>query len=310
MFDQLRATPYYRQVQLLVRLIPYVAKESCFALKGGTAINLFVRDLPRLSVDIDLAYLPLHPREQALQDARSSLIRIMNTLNGQQGLKARMQSDQPDALRLLVSESSVQIKIEVSPVSRGTLLPAVLSDVTEQVEEHFGFACMTTEALPDLYGGKICAALDRQHPRDLFDVKLLLDAGELSRAVFEGFIVYLVSHPRPMAELLAPNFKPLQPVFDNEFSGMTRIAVSETDLNNARTMLLQTLKQHMTAGDAALLLSIKQGQPDWRLFNHDRIKDLPAVRWKLHNIQKMNEKKRSQALDKLSRTLDDWLSNK
>lgn len=90
MFDQLRATPYYRQVQLLVRLMLYVAKEPCFALKGGTAINLFVRDLPRLSVDIDLAYLPLHPRKQALQEARDSLIRIMNALNGQRGLIARM----------------------------------------------------------------------------------------------------------------------------------------------------------------------------------------------------------------------------
>ena len=120
-----------------------------------------------------------------------------------------------------------------------------MSDVTEQVEEHFGFASINTETLPDLYGGKICAALDRQHPRDLFDVKLLLDADELSRDIFEGFITYLISHPRPMAELLAPNFKPLQPVFDNEFSGMTRISVSEAHLKNARKMLLQRLKQHI-----------------------------------------------------------------
>lgn len=113
-----------------------------------------------------------------------------------------------------------------------------------------------------------------------------------------------------MAELLAPNFKPLQPVFNNEFAGMTRIAVSETDLKNARTMLLQALKQHMTPADASLLLSIKRGQPDWRLFSHVRIKDLPAIKWKLHNIQKMNGKKHSQALDKLSRTLNGWLSGK
>lgn len=310
MFDQLRATPYFRQVQLLVRLIPYVAKESCFALKGGTAINLFVRDLPRLSIDIDLAYLPLHPREQALQEAKSALRRIMNRLNRQQGFMAMMQSDQPDALRLLVKEQSAQIKIEVSPVSRGTLHPAVLSDVTESVEEHFGFASIHTETLPDLYGGKICAALDRQHPRDLFDVKLLLEAGELGRNIFEGFIVYLISHPRPMAELLAPNFKPLQPIFNNEFKGMTRVAVSEADLQAARIRLLKTLKEHMTPDDASLLLSIKQGAPNWPLFAHPHIQDLPAIKWKLHNIQKMNEKKRAQALEKLTRTLDDWLACK
>ena len=49
---------YRRQVELLVRTIPPVAQEACFALKGGTAINLFIRNMPRLSVDIDLTYLP------------------------------------------------------------------------------------------------------------------------------------------------------------------------------------------------------------------------------------------------------------
>ena len=50
---------YRRQVQLLIRVLPSIAEEACFALKGGTAINLFVRDMPRLSVDIDLTYLPV-----------------------------------------------------------------------------------------------------------------------------------------------------------------------------------------------------------------------------------------------------------
>jgi hypothetical protein len=46
----------------LIRVLPSIAEEACFALKGGTAINLFVRDMPRLSVDIDLTYLPVQPR--------------------------------------------------------------------------------------------------------------------------------------------------------------------------------------------------------------------------------------------------------
>ncbi len=48
--------PFTEQVRLLVALLPRVAKQECFALKGGTAINMFLRDMPRLSVDIDLAY--------------------------------------------------------------------------------------------------------------------------------------------------------------------------------------------------------------------------------------------------------------
>lgn len=55
-------SPYYKQVALLVRALPYVSEEKVFALKGGTAINLFVQAFPRLSVDIDLAYLPMEPR--------------------------------------------------------------------------------------------------------------------------------------------------------------------------------------------------------------------------------------------------------
>lgn len=56
---------YKQQVSLLLSVLPEVAKESCFALHGGTAINLFVRDMPRLSVDIDLTYLPLEDRQSA-----------------------------------------------------------------------------------------------------------------------------------------------------------------------------------------------------------------------------------------------------
>ena len=57
---------YRRQAALLIRTLPLVAEETCFALKGGTAINLFIRNMPRLSVDIDLTYLPVQPRAESL----------------------------------------------------------------------------------------------------------------------------------------------------------------------------------------------------------------------------------------------------
>jgi hypothetical protein len=65
--------PFTEQVRLLVSLLPSVAKQPCFALKGGTAINLFVRDMPRLSVDIDLAYLPLEDRDASLAGIDTAL---------------------------------------------------------------------------------------------------------------------------------------------------------------------------------------------------------------------------------------------
>ncbi len=218
-----------------------------------------------------------------------------------------MQSPQQDALRVLVNKGSLQIKIEVSPVSRGTLHPVLSMDVRESVEDLLGFASIAVESVPDLYGGKICAALDRQHPRDLFDIKLLLEAEELTQDVFEGFMAYLISHPRPMSELLAPNLKPLQPVFDNEFAGMTTQPISVSDLTESRFLLLSKLKSFMTPKEAEFLISIKKGEPDWSLYSYQAIQDLPAVKWKLYNIKKMPERKHTQALKKLSSVLDDWL---
>lgn len=73
----MKDTPYFEQARLLLRYLPTLSVADCFALKGGTAINLFVRDLPRLSVGIDLAYLPLSTREAALAETRDSLTRMV-----------------------------------------------------------------------------------------------------------------------------------------------------------------------------------------------------------------------------------------
>lgn len=119
-----RTSPYHRQVALLVRALPYVANESCFALKGGTAINLFIHNFPRLSVDIDidLAYIPLESREVALPNVRDALTRIANELEAQSGISAVLQTNNPDEMRIIVTTDDAQIKIEVSPVARGNVV--------------------------------------------------------------------------------------------------------------------------------------------------------------------------------------------
>lgn len=67
---------YREQVRLMLDLLPFIADDSIFALKGGTAINFFVRDMPRLSVDIDLTYLPLEDRAASLAGISAGLARI------------------------------------------------------------------------------------------------------------------------------------------------------------------------------------------------------------------------------------------
>ncbi len=69
---------------------------------------------------------------------------------------------------------------------------------------------------------EICAALDRQHPRDLFDVKLLLDNEGITDKIRTAFIVYLISHNRPMNELLNPTFQDISHQYTSEFTEINR----------------------------------------------------------------------------------------
>ena len=295
---------YHEQVRLLVSLLPFLNDESCFALKGGTAINLFVQPFPRLSVDIDLAYLPLEPRDEALRRCREALPLYTEGVHKRRpGVRAPRAGKRRDELRILVRRGRSQVKVEVSPVLRGTLHPPQERDVVEAVEDDYGFAAVQVVSLPDLYGGKICAALDRQHPRDLFDVKLLLNQGGLDRSVFEGFLVYLLGHPRPLNEVINPRLKPLDDVYRQEFVGMARVDIPLQQLEDVRHELLARLGQLMTDEDVRFVLSFKQGAPDWALLPLLDVDRLPAVRWKLANIQKMGADKHRQSLELLEQAL-------
>lgn len=293
--------PYLHQVQLLVQVLPVVFREKAFALKGGTAINLFVRDLPRLSVDIDLVFLPHDERETALPKIKAALDRIADDLR--QALPGaevvRAYQDKEDALRLVVRRGAENIKIELSPVLRGTVLEPEVKGISPLAEDQFGFVQAPLVSLADLYGGKICAALDRQHPRDLFDVRLLLQENGLTDQIRKVALVYILSHPRPVSELLFPHFKDVAGVYRSEFQGMTRQHISLDDLVAARLELVQRLHTGLTASDKHFLLAFKRGDPDWNRSGFPGIEDLPALRWKQRNLERMGPAKRRQAVSRL-----------
>jgi len=297
---------YYRQVQLLMRALPLVAEEKCFALKGGTAINLFVRDMPRLSVDIDLVYLPMDDRDVALSSITEALDRIaakiLSSIRETQVQKSY--ESRSDALRLIVKQGEVQIKIELSPVLRGTVFPEELREVSEKVEAQFGYAEMSVVSIPDLYAGKLCAALDRQHPRDLFDVKFLLENEGLTDDLRKAFLVYLISHNRPISELLSPTRKDLKAVYENEFVRMAQIDVPLQELEAVRETLIRGLNAALTESERRFLLSFKALKPDWSLLGFPHVENLPAVRWKILNLSKMDTDKRLQAYKKLEDVLN------
>ncbi|ELZ9705826.1 nucleotidyl transferase AbiEii/AbiGii toxin family protein [Proteus mirabilis] len=300
-----RNSIYYKQVQLLIQVLPFVAKQQCFALKGGTAINLFVRDFPRLSVDIDLVYLPMKSRDDALQEICDALDAISSDLKiafKDIELTEAYRSKR-DALRLIVARNGVQIKVELSPVLRGTVYEPKLMEVCASVEDEFGYVKMPVVDLADLYAGKICAALDRQHPRDLFDVKWLLENEGLTDEIRKALLVYLSSHNRPMVELLSPQFKDITAIYEGEFTNMAETDVPLAELEAVRVRLVDLIHQGLTDSEKSFLLSFKNREPDWSLIGLDGVSELPAIKWKQINLANMPNDKHTQALEKLKGVL-------
>jgi len=282
------AENYRAQVDLLLQVMPHVAKEECFALKGGTAINMFVWDMPRLSVDIDLTYLPFDDRATAMQNIAEALQRIKERIERViPNCKARLvpQSDGQEA-KLTCQIPGAQIKIEVNTTMRGHLFPTQEMDVADAVEEAFGrFVSMKLVSKAELFGGKICAALDRQHPRDLFDISRLYEEDGLTDDIHHGFIMGLLSSPRPIHEMIRPNLLDQRQTFDTQFVGMTEEPFTYADFEVTRERLITDINTGFTDDNRRFLLSFKNAEPDWDLFPHNKLKNLPAVQWKLRNIE-------------------------
>jgi len=291
-----------------LRLLPEVAKERVFALKGGTAINLFVRDMPRLSVDIDLTYLPFDDRNSAMSQIAEALRRLkkqLDTIGGGLSTRVIAQSGGQEA-KLMCQRQGAIVKIEVNTVIRGHLWPTRQLELVQSAQDEFGmFAAATVVSHAELFGGKICAALDRQHPRDLFDIQQLLDNEGFGDNVRLGFIASLLSHTRPMHELLRPRFQDQRGVFETQFTGMTFEPYSYAEFEAIRERLVREVHSQLQDDDRALLLSVKRGEPDWSLFPVAGLDQMPAVQWKLANIQKFkkNASKHAEQLKALEDAL-------
>lgn len=293
---------YQAQVRLLMRLLPIVAREACFALKGGTAINLFVRNLPRLSVDIDLMYLPVHDRPEALAGIDAAMKSIKAAALAElPGARVTESIHDGAILRLLVIAEGTQVKIEVSPVLRGVVHEPSTIPVTEAVEEAFGFAETSVVSFEDLFAGKLVAALDRQHPRDLFDVQGLLAHEGLSDDLREAFIVYLLSHNRPMGEVLSGRVKDLANEYSNGFEGMTEETVAIDELVKTQHEMIEALIGAMPDRHREFLIGFERGEPDWSLLKIGHLAELPAIRWRQRNLGKLKPDQRT-ALVELLRT--------
>lgn len=300
---------YAKVVLLLLNAAPAIFESGAFAMKGGTALNLFVQDMPRLSVDIDVVFRnhelarveALAAIGKELQGARERVEKL--------GLKAeiRKTADGNEA-KMFVHDNDSTVKVEVNFVFRGTVLPPQLASLTKAAQDKFA-ANITVPILatPELYGGKLVAAMDRQHPRDLFDVQLMYDRFGLQLDFVECFVAYLAAHNRPVHEVLFPSEKDITTIYEGEFRGMTVTDVPLAKLLEARSRLLADLPRALTTNQREFLLSLVRLDPQWQLLAHPHVAKLPAIQWKLANLaklQKSNGKKFEQQHELLKAGLE------
>lgn len=298
---------YLDTARLLTQVAPLVFVDDTFALKGGTAINLFVRDMPRLSVDLDLVF-PDHtlPRDEALARINEAVRQAAERLK-KRGLQVHAPAAAAGETKLLVRRGPVQVKIEVNFVMRGTVRPVHQASLTPTARDVLMADLeIPVVSLEDVYGGKLVAALDRQHPRDLFDVMQLFAHEGITPGIRRAFVVYLACSNRPVHEVLFPPLRDIQYDFTHNFHGMTAEPVPLDALLAARERLVREIQLGLDEEERRFLLSLVAGTPEWALLGIDQLEHLPGVRWKLHNLtqlQKTNTKKFAEQVDLLAARL-------
>jgi hypothetical protein len=302
------AEGFRQRLQLLTDLLPAVARETRFALKSGTAINLFEHDLPRLSVDVDLTWLPVGDfagDSRAIDEA----LRAMASALAEPPLRLQVVTSAPEqaqtVTRLIASRGRTRVQIETTPVMRGTVHPVRTMAAQPRVQEQFGFAAMQVLDFNDLYGGKLAAALSRQNPRDLFDVGILLDEGRFDVPLWRTFLVYLTAGPKPAWELLEPG-EPhgLAEAFRTLFEGMTAEPTSVEALLANRAGMLARIASLLDDASREFLISVEREAPDFTLIGLPQAATLPGVRRKLQNLAQRSAGKREADYRQLLQTLE------
>lgn len=298
---------YINTVRLLLEVAPSIFKSEHFAIKGGTALNLFLQDMPRLSVDIDVVYTD-HSKDRKQATSRiAEALKVADVELSQLGFQSELSmTNGAEESKLFIRKGQVLVKVEVNHVFRGTVLPVIKQTLSEKACNLF-----TTElTLPmlqadELYGSKLVAALDRQHPRDLFDMRILQLSHELPEQLMDCFVCYIAGHNRPIHEVIFSRDMNISMAYHSEFQGMTNDPMPLDDLLKTRRWIRESLVPSLSVEHKRFLLSLVKLEPDWSLISCPHLQDLPAVKWKLQNLEKL--KKRNPGKFKLQ---EDELSEK
>lgn len=190
-----------------------------------------------------------------------------------------------DALKLICKSQNSTVKIEVNQINRGLIAKSQTRILCDLAQEIFGRFCeVTTVSTSQLWGGKINAALDRQHPRDMFDIMNLFNETGYTDEIKTGFIFYLLCNNRPFHEVLNPGRIDQQEVFESQFAYMTDMPFSYEEYEKVRERTILEVNKSLTDKDKDFLLAFAKGEPIW---DHADYSAYPAIKWKLLNIRKL-----------------------
>jgi len=281
---------YVDTVRLILGIAPHVFQGPLFAMKGGTALNIFLHDMPRLSVDIDLVFVDVRAsRDAALSAIQKELRSLAQRLEPLGYKSVLLKTKDKDEVKIMVSrEHKISVKVEVNYIFRGTLLPVTPMLIASKARELFATdVTVPVLAKEELYGGKIVAALDRQHPRDFFDVREMLLRRHLDEGVMDCFVCYLSGHNRTVHDVLFSKDKTMAVLYEEAFVGMTSEPVPLSELEEARRSLRQRLREGLQDRHKHFLLSLVRLEPDWSLMPFAHLQELPALKWKMQNLAKL-----------------------
>ena len=277
---------YRQQVELLLKIMPTLAEIESFAIHGGTAINLYVLDLPRYSVDIDVTYTPIKPREESFAEIHKNLSIIKEKVKSI--ISNVVVAEKPN--KIYCKQKGVMVKIEVSGTKRGLVEPTLIKPLCNKAQKEFETASKAKiVSLSQLYGGKIMAAFDRQHPRDLFDVKLMFEFVTDFEQVKNGFFYSLLGGDRPIIDSLSPNRIDQRESLVKQFSGMTEVPFSYNDYEESREKLIDFINSNLTPQDKEFLIAFEAGNDLLQFAEYQKYLQFPQVQWKLQNVTKFKK---------------------
>ena len=297
---------YKKQIALLIDIMLEIAKEDKFALHGGTAINLFHFNMPRLSVDIDLTFVPFSDnRNEDLNKIRQSLESVKNRLKTTcTNIRFEDEKRAEEELKLLCTKDNSTVKVEVNQINRGLIAEPCTKILCRRAEEEFDKFCeIKTVSVGQLWGGKLNAALERQHPRDIFDVKNMLQKIGFTEEIKQGFLFFLLCGKRPIYEVLNPNFTNQRVIFESQFSGMTNEKFTYQEFEQIRKELVPLIQKSLTNSEKEFLLSFAAGNPNWGNFDYSKY---PAIKWKQLNINKLKIENPIKFRESIKKLEDLW----